>query len=440
MNYFILILFYLFFIYETFCSKEGIYFPKKDNIIILNDYTFEEAFNEYQYLIIFIYSEFCYSCKHKISPIFSNLYKEINDKESELKDIVSMAKVDGTYNKFFLNKYNILGYPNVILFKDGTIQGTLNHIKTVDDIIVFLRKKILRPIQYINNKEIYNRLTNSSHKESFITYFGKNKEEINSLKEISYKYNFLTFINIQDKSLINDLNAKEGQLSINKYFDEPIIIESSKNNELWTEENIDKFIKKYNHKLLIDFTSMEGEHLLNKKKNILLLINKQELSEKQIKRMEYMDKINIKEIILSDENKVNNKNFLQLSKNVRDIIQSSYIIFRKNFEYEKENHKMKEKDKIETIMDEDDPFGFESMKKEIKDCEKRQIQFINKLKLDNKTNCEIRLIDFQNFTKPGFYKLNCGEENLETNINFIRQWNKKNIALTDKGIKFDLLN
>ena len=151
-----------------------------------------------------------------------------------------------------------------------------------------------------------------------------------------------------------------------------------------------------------------------------------------------MDKINIKEIILNDENKINNKNFLELSRNVRDIIQSSFILFRKNlFNFDKENNKIKE-EKRKIIMDEEDPFGFEYKKKEIKECEKRQIKFVNKLKLDNENNCEIRLIDFQNNFNPIFYKLKCGEENIEANINFIREWNNKNAIIKDKAIKFDL--
>jgi hypothetical protein len=276
----------------------------------------------------------------------------------------------------------------------------------------------------------------SYNKESFIAYFGKNEEEINSLKEISYKYDLITFINIQDNNLIQELNATEGQLSINKFFDEPRIIESLEQNKIWTYNDINKFILKYNHRILIEFSTKEGEKLMTQRKNILLLINKQELTKEQIKRVEYMNKININEEMLNKENKINNKNFLEIAKNVRDLIQSSYIIYRKNLKYfknENENDKNK-KGRKRSLFDEEDPFGFEAKRKEVKECQKRQIQFVNKLNLNNETNCEIRLLDFENEKNPFFYKLKCGKEFIHENMRFVRNWFYKNIS--DQYIRY----
>lgn len=417
---------------------EGVYFPQKKGVIYLNDYTFEEALSEYRYLFISVYSEICGICIHQINPALIDLYKEIKNNELSLKDIIGIAKIDGHYNKYFMNKYNIIGYPTMILFKNGNLLSDLVHGKNVDDMIIFLRKNILKPIQYIENKSQFNRLLKSYNKESFITYFGKNEEEIKSLTEISYKYEHLTFINIQDENLIHELNATEGQLSINKFFDEPRIIESPGKYKIWKFDNINKFIKKYNHRILIEFSTKEGEKLLNQRKNILLLINKQELSKEQIKRVEYMDKINIKEEMLSNENKMNNINFLEIAKDVRDLIQSSFIIYRKNLMHlnnGNKNDKIK-KGRKRSLFDEDDPFGFEEKRKEVKECQKRQIQFINKLNLDNETNCELRLLDFEHEKNPIFYKLKCGKEFIHENILFIRNWFYKNIS--DKYIRFDI--
>ena len=372
----------------------------------------------------------------QINPMLSNLTREIENNEPELKDIICIAKIDGPSNKNFMSKYNIIGYPSIFLFKNGVIVAELTLKKNVEDLLLSLRKKILRPVQYIKTKEQYNRLIKNPSKETFITYYGNNAEEINSLIEISYLYKYLTFINIQDIKLINELNATEGQLSINKFFDEPKIIENPKIDELWTKDNINNFIKKYNHHLLIDFTSYEGEHLIKKRKNILLLINKIELTKEQIKRVEYMEKINIRENIMSDENKKNRANFLELSKNVRDIIQSSYILFRKNFEIvnTQKNYKKKKK----TIMDVEDPFGFENIKQEKKECEIRQINFIKKLNLNNETNCEIILIDFEHSKNPKFYNLQCGKEYIESNIQFIKKWHYNDIIDDKNGIDLDL--
>lgn len=432
-------LFYLFYICNgiILCFSEGVYFPKKNGIIHLNDYTFEEAFKEYNYFFISVYSEICGFCIHKINPSFEDLYKEIKNNEPELKDIVGLAQIDGSYNNYFMNKYNIIGYPSILLFKNGIIQAELIDKKNVEDMIIFLRKHILKPIQYLTLKNQYIRLTKNSNKESFITYYGNNQEEINSLIEISYNYNYITFTNIKDVNLIHELNATERQLSINKFFDEPRIIESSKKNESWTYYNIDNFIKKYNHRILIEFVTKEGEILLKQRKNILLLINKQELTKGQIKRVQYMEKINIKEEMLNNENKINNKNFFKLAKDVRNIIQSSFVIYRKNMiNINNKNEDKKRKERKRIILDEEDPFGFEAKKEEIKDCEKRQINFVNKLDLNNEINCEIRLIFFENEKKIKFFKLECGKEKIKENIIFIENWYNKNLSI--ENISYDL--
>lgn len=429
--YLFFLLYFFNFIRNIICKTEGVYFPKKEDVIILTDYTFEEAILEYKFLLISVYSDYCITCIKQINPTFSNVSKEIENNEPELKDIVGIAKIDGSYNRYFMNKYNILGYPSILLLKNGVIESEIIHRNNVQDIIIFLRKHILKPIQYIKNKEQFNRLVKNSARESFITYFGTNNEEINSLIENSYFYNHLTFVNIQGKKLIKELNATEGQISINKFFDEPRIIENAKNNELWTSDNINKFIKKYNHRILIDFLTLEGENLLNQKKNILLLINKIELTKEQIKRV-IMDKYDMKDAFLKEENKINNKNFFIISKNVRDIIQSSFIIYRKNLNEDYYINKNKKKRK--SLLDAEDPFGFEIIKQEKLDCERRQIQYIQKFNLDNDSNCEIRLIDFENDKNPIFYKLFCGKEFIEENINFIKRWYNKNLTENDIGI------
>jgi hypothetical protein len=427
---------YCYIIAYTLSLTEGVYFPQKKGVIYLNDYTFEEALSEYQYLFISVYSEICGICINQINPALIDLYKEIQNNEISLKDVIGIAKIDGHYNKYFMNKYNIIGYPSMLLFKNGYLQSDLFHGKNVDDMIIFLRKNILKPIQYVDNKTQYNRLMKSYNKESFITYFGKNEEEINYVKEISYKYDHITFINIKDNNLIHELNATEGQLSINKFFDEPRIIESPEKNKIWKYDDLNKFILKYNHRILIEFSTKEGEKLLTQRKNILLLINKQELTKEQIKRVEYMNKININEEMLNKENKINNKNFLEIAKNVRDLIQSSYIIYRKNLIYFNNENDKNKKGRKRSLFDEEDPFGFEVKRKEVKECQKRQIQFVNKLNLNNETNCEIRLLDFENEKNPFFYKLKCGKEFIHENIRFVRNWFYKNIS--DQYIRYDI--
>ena len=354
--------------------------------------------------------------------------------EEELYDKLVLAKIDGSYNHYFMKKYNIIGYPTLILFNKGKIISQLNNKYEIDDTLIFLRKNILRPIQYISNIKKYNRLIHNSYKEPFITYFGNNSLDIKALNDIGYTYKYLTFVNIYNISLTKELNFSFGDLSINKFFDEPMIVEK-KTNINWDYAQIEKFIKKYNHKLLIEFNTKEGENLIKNKNNILLMINKQEFTKEQIKKMKYLEKINIKEFSLNNENKINQKDFMKLAKLVRDKIQSSFILYKKNYLSDSNNNKQS---KRRSILDEQDPFGFEYQRQESYECEKRQIKFINKLNLDNDKNCEIRLIQFNKTTKIKVYKLNCGEENIKYNEDFIGKLHNNTFLMKEN--KYEIID
>ena len=433
MRIYSIIFFYFCLIFNVFCISEGVFFPKKENIIILTDYTFEEAFKEYEYIFISVYSEICKTCVSIINPSLSLLYNNIQANEEELKNILVIGKIDGSYNHFFMSKYHIMGYPSLILFNKGKIISQLYNNFKIEDMLIFLRKHILKPIQYINNISQYNRLIHNSFKESVITYYGQDKLDINSLINISNIYKHLTFVNIYNISLIKELNMSIGDISINKFFDEPKIV-GEKISEVWTYSLIEKFIRKYNHKILIEFNTKEGEIFIKNKKNILLLINKQELTKEQIKRMQYMEKINTKEVIMNKDNKLNHINFVKIAKNVRDKIQSSFILYKTNY-LTGSNIKKK---KRRSIFDEDDPFGFEYQKQENIECEKRQINFINKLQLDIDINCEIRLIEFKKAGTIKFYKLNCREDYIQYNIDFIEKWFNKTLIMEENQYEINI--
>ena len=137
-----------------------------------------------------------------------------------------------------------------------------------------------------------------------------------------------------------------------------------------------------------------------------------------------MENINIKEVVINPENKLFHKNFISLAKKVRDKIQSSFILYNKN--YINDNNGINKKKRM-SLFDEDDPFGFEYQKQENKECEKRQINFVNKMDLDNNINCEIRLIEFKN-DKVIFYRLFCDDKNITNkNIDFIEKWYNKSL-------------
>lgn len=394
----------------------GVFFPSHKGILYLTDETLDEASNEFEYILISAFSDNCGTCVHKISPSFENLYQILQTAEPELKDRVAIAKIRGKYNENFMDNYNLWGYPNVVLLRKKEKIAKVPERYSPDELLIFLRKHILKPVQFIKDKEHYEKLLKNTVHETLITYFGNNKEEIKSLQEVGENTKRgITFVNLQNIELIKEFNATAGQLSINKDIDEKFIIEfPPEKDERWTTDNIKRFIDKYNHKVIIKFDNEEGEELLKNRKDFLLVVFKIK-EEKEIYKLE-------------EELKEYKTDFYELAKKVRDIIQSTNIYFLK--EKTKKNKANQKKANRKRELDlHNDPFGIKAEERKREETQRNQQIFVSKLKLNDDKRCEIKLVNIDKaIDEPVFYTLPCGKENIEKNFEFILNWKNKNIS------------
>ena len=161
-----------------FSLTPGVDFPKIKNVLQLSDDTYKEANKEYPYLLLAATSEICGTCQYKIIPGFPVLYNEIQEHEPELKDLVGIGTLSGYYNREYMEKFNVMGYPSVNLLKNGEKFAQVPDRYTVDDFLIFLRKQILKPIQVINDKYHYDKLI----KDNYIPYSSNDKTKIKPKK------------------------------------------------------------------------------------------------------------------------------------------------------------------------------------------------------------------------------------------------------------------
>ena len=264
--------------------KEGIFFPKKKKIIVLSDLTFEEAIKEYKYIIISAYAEWCSTCKN----IENELNKVANffEKDKDSPEI-AFAKILGSSNYGYMKRYNLQGYPSLILYKEGNVYTHINDLFSDEKLIPLIRKMIIPFYQPIRDEETFNYLIKNTGLSKVIAYFGNDNNALEVLKKTSLSYDKYTFCQILNKDLYKKYNASNNDIILYKNFDE-LNITFKKN---ITFENIEKFIDKYGHKLLKPFNYLNIRNTFLNRRSLLLFISKVKTRREELKYINEREKI-----------------------------------------------------------------------------------------------------------------------------------------------------
>ena len=247
--------------------KEGVFFPKKNKLLILSDLTYEEALKEYQYILISAYAEWCTKCTtieeelQKIAEYFENNY--------ESPEIV-FSIIYGSYNYDYMKRFSIQGYPSLTLFSGyNKINEYFDTYKS-ELIIPWIRKNIFPLIQPIYDQITFNYILLKTHISKVIAYFGYDKNVIKILELNALSHKKYTFCQILNKDMYNKYNVSENYIILFKSNDElNNTIKSPFNYEI-----IEKFIDKYSHKLIKPLNYHNIKKHFSKKKHLLLFISK----------------------------------------------------------------------------------------------------------------------------------------------------------------------
>jgi thioredoxin len=81
-----------------------------ENIVILNDGTFDEAISAEKPILVDFWAEWCGPCRI-IAPVLEEIAGET--------DAITIGKLDVDHNPTPPAKYDVMSIPTLILFKDG---------------------------------------------------------------------------------------------------------------------------------------------------------------------------------------------------------------------------------------------------------------------------------------------------------------------------------
>ena len=246
---------------------KGVDFPRTGNVYYISDNTIDELNKYYDYIFFTSYSDWCNSCL-KYEKNFEKIFKIIeNDPDFPS---VAFAKFFATYNRKTAIKFEIRGFPTLLLINNGIKVAEYLGGNSIEEILGFLRSKLFLGAQKINNIETYNILLNNVKENKFIVLFGN--KLLKPFKDISIEYDKIIFGYVEDPKLIEEVKGKENNIVFYTNQDEGKFYLN--NSETLTVDNLENFIFTYNHHLIQTFNQDFSDKAINNKNNFLLFINK----------------------------------------------------------------------------------------------------------------------------------------------------------------------
>ena len=252
-----------------YCSLENLlnykndpkfFFPKKNNIIFLNENLFYEIINVFPRISIFFYTE---TLEYN-NEVLKEMILTTQDKEFSLFNL-NFAKINVENYKFVAKSLGVRKVPTILNFENGILIDEFNGEFTKKELLNYYYKKYVNPLKLVNNlDELKTEYENTD--DIKLIYFGNDKEKIKFLKNFSLKDNKHIYGIVNDTNILNNYNyAKLDHIALYKPYDDKIQYLKDIN-----EKNLKFFILNNSFPFIIDVKN--GIEKINEKKTVLIYI------------------------------------------------------------------------------------------------------------------------------------------------------------------------
>ena len=263
----------------TLCTDSE-FFIDKDNLMLLNDSSFDLALKKYDTMMVLFTETWCIRCQN-FFPEFKLVMEKLKDSN------ITFAKCYITGLQNISARYNIIirELPIVKLFIKGEVFNYKGKYEE-KNIIKFIKKKTEPNLIELNSEEEVIKFLNEN--DISLIYFGDNKEQIEIFKNVSNENEEILFRLVSNKEIINKYKAKQNSIVLFKNFEE-------KRNDLTenlSKKNIEDFISKHSKHKLNEFTQENSQLIFEKKTNTLFLFVKSHSKEEE----------NLKKILINVKN------------------------------------------------------------------------------------------------------------------------------------------
>ena len=236
------------------------FFPKKNNIIFLNENLFYEIINVFPRISIFFYTE---TLEYN-NEVLKEMILTTQDKKFSLFNL-NFAKINVENYKFVAKSLGVRKVPTILNFENGILIDEFNGEFTKKELLNYYYKKYVNPLKLVNNlDELKTEYENTD--DIKLIYFGNDKEKIKFLKNFSLKDNKHIYGIVNDTNILNNYYyTKLDHIALYKPYDDKIQYLKDIN-----EKNLKFFILNNSFPFIIDVKN--GIEKINEKKTVLIYI------------------------------------------------------------------------------------------------------------------------------------------------------------------------
>jgi thiol-disulfide isomerase/thioredoxin len=238
-----------------------------DEILILNDNTYEKEIKDNENILILAYAPWCHYCKS-----FEQIYLLLNKKVKEENLNYKISVIDATENTKFSNEYDIKSYPTLVfIIKNGNETFIYNSERTIDSILRFMHKKVYNSFYELKTNEEVNKFY-SEKKVLLLSTYPKETKENEIFIELSKLNNDLEYVICNSEDCINKYNK---DIILLKNYDEEIIklseIEFLKSKE-FSINLLNKLLGSFLYKLGDMFNDKYIDYIFNNNKSSIFYV------------------------------------------------------------------------------------------------------------------------------------------------------------------------
>lgn len=249
-------------------------YTQDKGVLVLGKDNFEDAINEYKYILVEFYAPWCGHCK-ALAPEYEKAAQILNEEGSEIK----LAKVDATVETTLAEKYEVRGYPTIKFFRDGK-PSEYQAGRTSVDMVNWLKKKTGPPAVNLETIEAAKAMIEKDEVVVIGFFKDQDSKAAKAFKDAAAGIDDIPFGVTSNKDLYKEFEVDtEDGVVLFKKFDEG---RNTYEGDI-SSEGVTKFVAANKLPLIVEFTQESAQKIFGGevKNHILLFLNK----EKEPKEM-----------------------------------------------------------------------------------------------------------------------------------------------------------